>query len=143
MNYRLLVATAVAVLSFNISASAQAADLSGDSLLASNITYPDATMPSPDRLIPAPGENSYFPMRHDGQPFILDIDNTINLTEPLNRFYYDPNWRGEVWGPFNCYSVGERAVRMMPTWPAYDAATYSRKLTGVHKFFEKWSGFGP
>jgi hypothetical protein len=31
----------------------------------------------------------------------------------------------------------------MPSWPYWDAATYCRHLTGVHKFFEKWSGFGP
>lgn len=140
MNYRLLVATVVAILSFNVAAGAQTPV---DNRLASNITYPDAPMPSPDKLVPPPGENMYFPMRADMQSYILDIDNTVNYTESLNRFYYDPNWRGETWGPFNCYSIVERAVRMMPTWPVYDAATYSRKLTGVHKFFEKWSGFGP
>jgi hypothetical protein len=37
----------------------------------------------------------------------------------------------------------ERATRLMGTWRDYDEANQFRKLNNVHKFFEKWSGYGP
>ncbi len=90
-----------------------------------------------------PGEQVYFPTNPDGTPFVLDIDTTVNFTDALNRFYYDPKWRGEVWVPFNQWSVSERATRLMGTWPEYDEFSQYRKLNHVHKFFERYSGFGP
>lgn len=74
---------------------------------------------------------------------MLDIDTTINFTDALNRFYYDPKWRGEVWVPFNQWTISERATRLMATWPEYDEFSQYRKLNHVHKFFERYSGFGP
>jgi hypothetical protein len=61
------------------------------------ISYPAVPVPT-DRLLPPPQENRYFPMRVDGQAFMLDIDNTINVTDILNRTYFDPDWTGLVWG---------------------------------------------
>lgn len=98
---------------------------------------------SQERLIPPPQEMRYFPVRADGQPFVLDIDTTVNFTDSLNRFYYDPKWRGEVWAPFNQWSIAERATRLMATWPEYDEFSQYRKLNKVNKFFERYSGFGP
>ena len=107
--------------------------------------YPDPTapMPSRDKVIIPPGETSTFPVRPDGQPYVLNLDTTINFTEALNRFYFDPKWRGEVWVPFNQWSLVERATRLMATWPEYDQANQYRKLNRVNKFFERCSGFGP
>lgn len=98
---------------------------------------------SPDRAYKMPGEASQFPTNADGSPFVLDIDTTVNFTDALNRFYYDPKWRGEVWVPFNQWTVVERATRLMSTWPEYDEFSQYRKLNHVHKFFERYSGFGP
>jgi hypothetical protein len=99
--------------------------------------------PSADRLPRMPGEAFQFPTNSDGSPFVLDIDTTVNFTDALNRFYYDPKWRGEVWVPFNQWTVAERATRLMSTWPEYDEFSQYRKLNHVHKFFERYSGFGP
>lgn len=99
--------------------------------------------PARDRLIAPPGEAHYFPTTPDGTPVVLDLDTTINFTESLNRFYYEPKWRGEVWVPFNQWSLIERATRLMSTWPEYDEFSQYRKLNHVHKFFERYSGFGP
>jgi hypothetical protein len=101
------------------------------------------TSSSPDRVYKMPGEVSQFPTNADGSPFVLDIDTTVNFTDALNRFYYDPKWRGEVWVPFNQWTVVERATRLMSTWPEYDEFSQYRKLNHVHKFFERYSGFGP
>ena len=100
-------------------------------------------MPSRERVIQMPGETHFFPTNPDGTPFVLDIDTTINFTDSLNRFYYDPKWRGEVWVPFNQWTIAERATRLMSTWPEYDEFSQYRKLNHVHKFFERYSGFGP
>lgn len=99
--------------------------------------------PSADRLPRMPGEAFQFPTNSDGSPFVLDVDTTVNFTDALNRFYYDPKWRGEVWVPFNQWTVAERATRLMSTWPEYDEFSQYRKLNHVHKFFERYSGFGP
>ena len=96
-----------------------------------------------DRPLKMPGEVNVFPTNADGAPFVLDIDTTINFTDALNRFYYDPKWRGEVWVPFNQWTISERATRLMGTWPEYDEFSQYRKLNHVHKFFERYSGFGP
>jgi len=99
--------------------------------------------PARDRLVSMPGESHYFPTTSDGTPVVLDLDTNVNLTDSLNRFYYDPKWRGEVWVPFNQWSLIERATRLMSTWPEYDEFSQYRKLNHVHKFFERYSGFGP
>jgi hypothetical protein len=106
---------------------------------------PMPAAPSPDRakMITPPGEESYFPVRADGQPYILNIDRTVNLTEALNRLYYNPKWRGEEWTPFDQVDNIERAQRLMGTWKEYDEANIYRVFTPVNKFFEKYSGFGP
>lgn len=104
---------------------------------------PAAPRPGKEKLILPPGEEPYFPTRQDGQPLVLNVDRTVNLTETLNRFYYDPKWRGEVWVPFNQFEAIERATRQMATWPEYDEANVYRKLNKVNQWFERKSGFGP
>lgn len=121
--------------------------LSTDSLAFSfhkdKMAYPDAPLPNRDRLVAPPGENAYFPARPDGQPYILNVDSTVNLTRALNEFYYNPKWRGEVWTPFDQFDQIERATRLMGTYREYDEFSVLRVLNGVNKWFEKWSGYGP
>jgi hypothetical protein len=105
--------------------------------------YPPIPSPNPNKLVPPPSEEIYFPVRKDGQPFMLNVDTTVNLTAALNDFYYDPKWRGEVWVPFDQVDTIERAARLMSTWPEYDQENIFRRFTGLSKFFEKYSGFGP
>lgn len=105
---------------------------------------PNPSAPSStDRPVKMPGEVTVFPTNPDGSQFVLDIDTTINFTDSFNRFYYDPKWRGEVWVPFNQWTIAERATRRMSTWSEYDEFSEYRKLNHVHKFFERYSGFGP
>lgn len=104
---------------------------------------PAAVEAAPDILVTPPGEEAYFPVRPDGQPFLLNIDTTVNLTDKLSGFYYDPKFRGEVWAPFDQVNLIERATRLMSTWQDYDQFSTYRKLNNVNKFFEKYSGFGP
>ncbi len=100
--------------------------------------------PPPDgKLISPPGEEPYFPVRADGQPYILNVDMTVNLTATLNHFYWDPRWRGEVWSPWDAAELPERAQRVMSTWPEYDEANTFRFLSGVNQTIERYSGFGP
>jgi hypothetical protein len=101
------------------------------------------TDPAPEKLIAPPQENRYFPIRADGQPFVLNIDTTINLTSALDRFYYDPRWRGEVWTPFDQVDEIERATRLLGTWPEYNEANIFRVWNASNIWFEKYSGFGP
>lgn len=108
-----------------------------------NLVEPPAVEAPVDIIVTPPGEEAYFPVRPDGQPFLVNIDTTVNLTDKINGFYYDPKFRGEVWAPFDQVSLIERATRMMATWPEYDQFSILRKFNGVHKFFEKYSGFGP
>jgi hypothetical protein len=108
-----------------------------------DLAEPAAVAPPEDLIVTPPGEEAYFPVRPDGQPFLVNIDTTINLTDRISGFYYDPKWRGEVWAPFDQVSLIERATRLMATWPEYDQFSTLRKLNSVHKFFEKYSGFGP
>lgn len=104
---------------------------------------PPAAEPSPDNLVPPPGEEAYFPVRPDGQPFLLNIDSTVNLTEALSGFYFDPKWRGENWAPFNQIWLIERATRNMATWKEYDKFSQIDIFGGVNRTLEKYSGFGP
>ncbi len=98
---------------------------------------------SSGKLVRPPGESSYFPVREDGQPYMLNVDTTVNMTETINQFYYDPKWRGEVWVPFDQFSAIERGTRAMATWKEYDEFSELRKFNKIHKFFERSSGFGP
>jgi hypothetical protein len=95
------------------------------------------------RRVAPPGERLYFPVREDGQDYILNVDTTVNLTTSLNKFYYDLKWRGEVWGPFDQVSLIERQTRLMSTWKEYDEFSELRRFNIIHKFFERASGFGP
>lgn len=104
---------------------------------------PAAPQPAEDNLVPPPSEEIYFPVRADGQPFLLNIDTTINLTDAISSFYYDPKWRGEVWAPFDQVSLIERSTRLMSTWQEYDQFSTLRLFNKVNKTFEKYSGFGP
>lgn len=117
--------------------------LCGPCLEASAITYPDAPPPDPNHVIIPPRENPYFFIRPDGQALMVQTDSTCNLTDYMNRHYYDYRWRGEVWSPFDNVTQCEKGVRLMHTWPEYDAATQGRVFTGWHLFWERWSGFGP
>lgn len=110
---------------------------------AAGISYPDAAGPDPNHFVNSPAENTYFFARPDGQPVMYLTDETCNMTEWMNRYYYDPNWRGEVWAPFDNFTLAEKGVRLMGTWPAYHAATQFRFWTGWHTFWERWSGYGP
>ena len=96
-----------------------------------------------DKLISPPGEEVYYPVRNDGQPFVLNIDQTVNLTRAINQFYWNPAIEGEVWTPFDQPELIERASRLMTTWPEYDEANIFRSFTRVNKYLERMSGFGP
>lgn len=85
----------------------------------------------------------YFPVRFDDQPLYLMQNTTVNLTETLNRFYLDPHWRGEVWSPFEQFSIVEKMQRNMATWKEYDEFSELRIWNRWHKFWERASGFGP
>jgi hypothetical protein len=104
---------------------------------------PAARMPSPDALVTPAQENRFFPIRADGQPYVLSLDLSVNMTEALNHFYFDPRWRGETWGPFNQFYIVEKMTRMMPTYTEYDQFSTLRIMNGWHKFWEKYSGYGP
>lgn len=110
---------------------------------AATINYPDAPPPDPNHVIVPPHENSYFYVRPDGQAEMIQTDSSCNYTEYMNRHYYDFNWRGEVWSPFDSVTQGEKGLRSLSTWPEYYAATQARIFTGWHTFWEKWSGYGP
>lgn len=99
-------------------------------------------VPRGERVAP-PGHGHYFPVRDDGQDYVLNVDTTVNVTVALNEFYYDPKWRGEVWGPFDQFDMIERQTRLMGTWKEYDEFSQLRKLNIWHKFWERASGFGP
>lgn len=107
------------------------------------IPLPAAPQPDRTKIVTPPGEQQYFPIREDGQPYVLNVDRTVNLTDALNRVYYNPKWRGEEWTPFDQVDTIERACRLMGTWREYDEANIYRVFTPVNKFFEKYSGFGP
>lgn len=94
-------------------------------------------------LVPPAGENSVFPVRDDGQQYLLNIDTTVNMTSTLNEFYYNPSWRGEVWVPFDQFTLIEKATRKMATWREYDEFSELRVFNIWHKFWERLSGFGP
>ena len=96
-----------------------------------------------EKLISPPGENPYYPVRTDGQPFILNVDTTVNLTKTLNEFYWNPKWRGEVWSPFDLPETIERASRVMSTWPEYDSENMFRIGTKPSQWLERYSGYGP
>lgn len=104
---------------------------------------PPPKMPPADHLINPAGENIYFPMRQDGQPYVLNQDLTVNFTDTLNRFYYNPRWRGEHWSPYQMYTIVEKTALTMPTWREYDEFSTIRIMNGFHKFMEKYSGYGP
>jgi hypothetical protein len=149
MNYRLNILTLLAISCFSVIGFTMCCQ---DSLAQHGwfqdkkqpaLSYPKAPMPPAGKIVVPPQESPFFPLRPDGQAFVLDIDSTVNQTDALNRFYYDPSWRGEVWQPYDSYTLAEKGVRLMTTWPQYDAATQSRKFTRIHQWFEKWSGFGP
>jgi hypothetical protein len=107
------------------------------------LPQPLAPMPAPDTLIEPPGEAHYVLTRPDGWPVYVNIDESVNFTDVLNRFYYNPRWRGEEWAPFPQYWIVERAVRMMPTWNEYDQQNVYHVGTRYSQFLEKYSGFGP
>ena len=96
-----------------------------------------------DKLISPPGENPYYPVRADGQPFILNVDTTVNLTAALNEFYWNPKWRGEVWSPFDLPETIERATRLLSTWPEYNSENMFRIGTKPAIWLERYSGYGP
>lgn len=147
---RLIALPVVALIAFSACQSAFAKDkfesLEMKDLVAAKqpqLNAPPARLPSPDNLVVPAQENAYFPIRSDGQAYVLGIDQTVNWTQALNDYYFDPKWRGETWGPYPQYFVVERAVRMMPTWQDYDQFSILRIFNGWHKFWEKYSGYGP
>jgi hypothetical protein len=111
--------------------------------LASELSYPPAPAPSSDNVVPPAAETQYFPIRTDGQPYMLMLDKTINLTDALNRFYYDPRWRGEIWVPQDPVTFPEKATRLFSTFQEYDQQNIFRVGNGLARWIEKMSGFGP
>jgi hypothetical protein len=109
----------------------------------SPLSRPEAPMPNPDVLIPPAGETKFFPMRSDGQAYFLNIDNTVNVTDALNHCYFDPHFRAEVWGPYSNTFIVERMVTLCQLWPDYDEFSILRRMNNWHKFWEKYSGYGP
>lgn len=110
------------------------------------LTYPPAPQPPADHIVVPPQVNEYFYMRPDGQPFVLNQDLTVNFTNQLNRYYFNPHWRGEEWAPYQNWWVGERQARLMSTYEEFDNFSVFRFLqptNKIHKFFERSSGFGP
>lgn len=110
---------------------------------AAEMAYPEAPGPNPDHLITPPGESIYFNVRPDGQPFALQIDTHANITEYLNRHYYDFNWRGEDWAPYDNVSNVEKVARLMNTWRTYNQANQYNLWNGFNQYMERNSGYGP
>jgi hypothetical protein len=104
---------------------------------------PRAHRPSADHLVVPPGERPYFLMRSDDQPYTINLDTTVNLTDWINGYYYNPWWEGENWTPFNQYEIVERSSRKMAIWKEYNEFSELRVLNPVNRFFERASGFGP
>lgn len=111
--------------------------------MAAGISYPEAPGPNPDHLIVPPGENPYFYVRTDGQAFSLQTDSTNNLTDYLNRHYYDYQWRGQTWGPWDMVSNSEKIARSMHIWEEYNNANQYGLWNGWNRNWERFSGFGP
>lgn len=107
------------------------------------MTLPRAVEPPKDQLIAPPSEEVYFPVRPDGQALYLNLENTVNLTEYLNRSKYNHYDEGEVWAPFDDFTLVEKASRTMGNWPQYWEFSQLRILNNWHRFFERGSGFGP
>jgi hypothetical protein len=107
------------------------------------LNRPEAPMPNPDVLIPPAGEADYIPLRSDGQAFILDEENFVNMTPFLNSQYFNPSWRGENWTPYQNFGIAEHMLPMMSLWSDYDEFSLVHRCNTWHKFFEKWSGYGP
>jgi hypothetical protein len=115
-----------------------------DRLFAANPdkkSMPDA--PPTNRLVRPPSENPYYQLRFDDQPYYLMQDITVNYTEILNSFYLDPAWRGEIWAPYEQFSIVEKGSRLMPTYLEYDEFSEARICNRWHKFWERASGYGP
>ena len=111
--------------------------------IAAGITYPEAPGPNPDHLITPPSENPYFYVRPDGQAYTLQIDSTNNLTDYLNRHYYDFTWRGQQWSPWDTVTNSEKLVRSTHLWPEYNEANQWHLFNGWNRAWERYSGFGP
>jgi len=111
--------------------------------LSQTPAYPPAAAPAKDNFVPPPGENQYYYIRSDGQPMFTMLDKTVNLTDALNRFYYNPQWRGEMWVPEDPVSLPEKQTRLMSTWREYNDQTFFRVGTPLVQFLERASGFGP
>jgi hypothetical protein len=146
---RIVVALSLAALAVSLIAPAvQARDTIPDRLFRGrNAPYklpePSAPLPGPNSLVPPPGEDPYFPIRADGQPYVNNIDTRVNMTDWVNHYYFDPHWRGENWTPFDSFEIVERLVRRMALWEDYDQQTEGRVGNHIAKFFEKWTGYGP
>jgi hypothetical protein len=132
----------VALLSLAVSPMALAQN-SGPAPASTVLTYPEAPMPNPDVLIPPPHQIEVMPSRADGQRFQIYADQTVNLTDAMNRYSYNPASRGLNIVPFEDYWVSERITRLMALWTDYDEFSLLHHWNGFHKFFEKWSGYGP
>jgi hypothetical protein len=110
------------------------------------LTYPPAPDPAPDHIIVPPQENIYFPMRADGQAFVSNEDLTNNWTDSFNRFYFNPVLRNMDWAPYQNWWIPERACRLMSTWNEYDnfsTVRFLKPTNRIHKWFERYSGYGP
>ncbi len=111
--------------------------------MAASITYPEAPRPNPDHLITPPQENVYFYVRPDGQELVIDLDNTNNMTDFLNRHYYDKQWDGLGWSPWDTTTIVEKQARSMSLWPEYNQFGVYGVFNDFHRFWEYYSGYGP
>jgi hypothetical protein len=107
------------------------------------LSMPPASMRNPDYLVTPPGENQYFFLGAQGTPYYLNIDETVNWTDALNRTYFNPRWRGEDWTPLPFYWIVERQCRLLSSWDEYNEFSIYHVGNKFHQFFEKYSGFGP
>jgi hypothetical protein len=111
--------------------------------MAAGITYPEAPGPNPDQLIVPPQENPYYYVRPDKQAFVLAIDSTNNMTDFLNRHWYDRHWNGVQWSPWDAQVILRKGERCLAIWPEYNQFSQLGVCNGWHRFFEVYSGFGP
>lgn len=109
----------------------------------SQLSYPPAPPAPSGQLVPPPGENPYFPVRKDGQPYVNNNDIHTNQTQTLNRFKYWPELDGLVRSDFDAYSIIGRGQRSMATWPEQNEFSVYRVGTRINKMFERWMGYDP
>ncbi len=109
----------------------------------SQFAYPPAPPPPSGQLVAPPGENPYWAVRKDGQPYVNSADIRTNQTPTQNRTKYEPEWEGLVRSDFDSYSNPGRGERNFASWPEKNEFSVYRVGTRFNKMFERWMGFDP